>query len=362
MRPDEGVTAFTGSPAALGRAHGETFGPAIREYLADRMALATSGMWSSGVTLAPGEVLALVADTLPIHRRYAPDLYEETEALAAAAGISPAEAVLVGGFTDVVDMVRARAGGAAEDDCTAVLVPPARGGGRAWFAQTWDMHASAGRYVVLLRIEPDAGPAAVVFTTTGCLGQIGMNEHGIAVGITNLAAGRGVPGVTWPFVVRKALSQKSFEDALECVTSAPVAGGRNYLVLGPDGAGAAVESMPGRHVVERLDGAPIVRTNHCLDAANLAEQAPRPEVLQASSEERLARAVSLLADAEAVDADVLRALAVDPTICQQARPPYDMATVGAVVADPARAMLHVAPGSPASTPFRTFAVAPEGRR
>ncbi|MEZ4609969.1 MAG: hypothetical protein R2838_06930 [Caldilineaceae bacterium] len=42
----------------------------------------------------------------------------------------------------------------------------------------------------------------MTFTITGCVGMIGMNEHGVAVGINNLLGRDGRPGVHWPFVVR----------------------------------------------------------------------------------------------------------------------------------------------------------------
>ena len=58
------------------------------------------------------------------------------------------------------------------------------------------MHDSATEHVVLLRTDPTDAPAALVFTTTGALGQIGMNELGVCVGINNLTATDGTPGVT----------------------------------------------------------------------------------------------------------------------------------------------------------------------
>ena len=126
--------------------------------------------------------------------------------------------MVVGGFTDLVDVVRARIGDAPiEDDCTAVLNPANK-----VLAQTWDMHASALDYVVFLKLDPVMGPAVVVQTTAGCLGQIGMNEAGIAIGINNLTA-YGKPGVTWPFVVRKVLQQTrlrpSRRGGARCATS-----------------------------------------------------------------------------------------------------------------------------------------------
>ena len=106
--------------------------------------------------------------------------------------------------------VRAELGGVhpatvVEDDCTAFIVPDHRAGGAGFYGQTWDMHDTATEHVVLLRVAPTEGPSALVFTTVGALGQIGMNELGVCLGINNLTATDGVAGVTWPQVVRSAL-------------------------------------------------------------------------------------------------------------------------------------------------------------
>src|SRR3990172_3561531 len=192
------------------------------------------------------------------------------EALAMAAGITPAEAVVVGGFTDLVDVVRAHSGDApVEDDCTAVIDPVNK-----VLAQTWDMHASAGEYVVFLKLDPIVGPELVVQTTAGCLGQIGMNEAGIAIGINNLTA-FGKAGVTWPFVVRKVLQQTDLDRAVACVVDADLAGGHNFLLMGPDGQGVNIEAMPGSVRVQRVTHRPVVHTNDCLDPETKKEEAVR---------------------------------------------------------------------------------------
>ena len=91
-----------------------------------------------------------------------------------------------------------------------------------------------------------------------------MNEAGIGIGINNLTS-IGKPGVTWPFVVRKVLEQTDLDAAIDAVATADLAGGHNYLVIGPDGSGANIEAMPGTIEVTRVTETPFVHTNHCLD-------------------------------------------------------------------------------------------------
>jgi len=344
-----------GDAHARGAAHGAAFAAEIRRYTDERVHLAAAGTWS-GRKASRDEVLDLAARMLPAHHAYAPDLHQEMLALADAAGITPAEALIVGGFTDFVDAVRALLAPAPEeDDCTALLVPPARGG--PWFAQTWDMHDSATAHVVLLDLQPDDAPAALVFTTVGCLGQIGMNEHGLAVGINNLSAADGRVGVTWPSVVREALRQPALSAARDAVLRAHLAGGHNYLLLDAAGDGCNIEAMPTHAALTPLSESPLVHTNHCLDPACLERQAEKAPQLLDSSLRRHEAALRLLADHGVIDHAALVHLLREPAaICQVAAPPYHIETSGAVIARPDTRELWAVWGSPRAGEFERFTV------
>lgn len=352
------VLELAGSPFEVGRAHGAAHADDIRAYTEERVRLSSEGTWA-GHELTRDQVLAIAEACLPAHEAYDADLYAEMVGMAEGAGISPAEAVIVGGFTDFVDTVRAMGGHPfPEDTCTAALVPPAAGGGEAWFAQTWDMHDTATEHIVMLRTRVDGAPEALTFTTVGCLGQIGMNEHGICVGINNLTASDGQVGVTWPFVVRKALAQTTIEDALAYVTGAELAGGHNFLLLDRHGRGYDVEAMPTvTHVIELADE-PVVHTNHCVAEATQAVEGPRAPSRIASSENRYARAVDLLGK-RPIDGEALMAMTRDEeAICERAEPPYDVESCGATVMRPATGDLWAVWGLPVENEYEHFTVGP----
>jgi isopenicillin-N N-acyltransferase-like protein len=334
------VLEIYGEPADFGRIHGTECKPMIRDYLDERLGLSGDATWA-GRPAQVDTVLALAEATLPHHQAYSPSLFEEMLAMAEAAGITPAEAVVVGGFTDLVDVVRAHDGWAPiEDDCTALLDP-----GQGVLAQTWDMHASAGEYVVMLKLDPLSGPGAVVQTTAGCLGQIGMNEAGIGVGINNLTS-IGKPGVTWPFVVRTVLEQTSLDAAVDAVLDADLAGGHNYLIMGPDGIGANIEAMPGTTEVTQVAETPLVHTNHCLSPATGLEEGARPAEHVAGSQARLDRGTELVSD--------LDSFFSDPSIARRADSPHEVATCGAVVIRPGERRLDSVWGIPDDAPWETF--------
>ncbi|MCG6965136.1 MAG: C45 family peptidase [Chromatiaceae bacterium] len=354
------VLALTGTPREFGRAHGETFRDQIRRYTAERVALAGSAQWT-GHALPRAAVLALAEACIPEHTAYAPDLMDELAAIAEAADLSVAELIITNGFTDFIDLVYARGGGIgvtsrAQDDCTAFIIPEALSAdSHGLFGQTWDMHASSAPYVVLLSGRPAQGPAFLAFSLTGCVGMIGMNDAGIAIGINNLLGAQGQIGVTWPFVVRKALQQTDIEAALACITTAQLVGAHNFQLFDRHGTGINVEAMPGYCDVTRSDGTPMVHSNHCLAPQTLARCRPRAPASQASSEARLARARQLLAGG-AVTVEALMALTRDPVICVRAEPPLDMQTCGAAIMQPASGLLWAVQGLPVDNEYARFSV------
>ena len=344
------VAHLRGDPTALGSSHGRPFAAEIRDYTGDRVALS-----AQGTTFSRDELLELASRCLPAHQAYSEPLMVEMESLADAAGVSVPEALIVGGYTDFIDLVRAEAGVARVDDtCTAVIVPDERAAGAGFLAQTWDMHASATPHIVMLDIRPEAGPAALVFSTVGCLGQIGMNEAGIAVGINNLTAADGRVGVTWPFVVRKVLQQTDFDAAMACILDAPLAGGHNFLLFDADGNGASIEAMPTATHVTRLAGAPLVHTNHCIADATAAVEGPRPEVLDVSSRMRLSQATELLADGPIGVVEMMSLTRDERSICRHPAPPYSYESCGAAIMRPRTREFWACWGVPSEHEYERF--------
>ena len=348
---------LAGSPEAIGAGHGATRAAGIGEYTADRIGIVCAGAWSGG-PMAPAQVHDLADSMLPAHESYSPDLFWEMAAMAGAAGITLGEAVIVGGFTDFVDTVRGQLGGAPyEDNCTAVIVPAAAADGGGMLGQTWDMHDTATAHVIMLDIRPERGPAAMVFTTEGCLGQIGMNEAGIAVGINNLTAAAGTKGVTWPFVVRKVLQQTSLEAAVECVLGADLAGAHNYLIIDRFGRGVNIEAMPQAVHVTEVESAPFVHTNHVLGEPTTAFEAPRPSALMESSHRRLARGRELVAAGVRSPEDLMDLTRDPEAVCQVSHEPYHVESCGGAVMRPATGEFWAVWGRPDQHEYEHFGFA-----
>ncbi|KEZ75750.1 C45 family autoproteolytic acyltransferase/hydolase [Salinisphaera hydrothermalis] len=357
------VLDAAGQPVDIGRLHGATYAEQIGRFAAERVERAGQALWV-GADRSRADVIALAEDCLAAHEAYSPRLTAELRAMADAAELSPAEMLIVSGFTDFVDTACAAFSGSGAapgdvDNCTAMIVPAARSAtGTPLFAQTWDMHETATEHVFVLRGVPDDGPAFTTFTSRGCLGMIGMNEAGITIGINNLTGNDGRIGVTWNFVVREVLAQTDFAAAEARLAEADLAGAHNYLLVGPDGQGMNVEAMSTQRATTRLDNDVIVHTNHCLAKETRAVERPRLPEAQAHSEKRLARAEAMLACDEAIDVERLATVTRDTqAICYPPTPITKMTTCGAVIADPAARRLWALRGLPSEQSYVAFDVA-----
>ncbi len=358
------VVEISGSAYEMGWQHGKRFHDEIHMFTEERVRLCQDPNWT-GHSLSRDAVMSLAEACVAEHQRYAPDLMEELAGMAEATGLSLAELVINNGFTDFIDVLYNLGGSAvpadapplASDNCTAFLVPNNRSATReGFFGQTWDMHASATPYVILLRGTPDVGPDFLVFTITGCVGMIGMNSAGIAVGINNLMATDGQIGVTWPFVVRKVLQQDNLDAALACVTDATLAGAHNYLLMDRTGAGYEVEAMSTSQFVHELGDETISHTNHCLIQQNLDVARERLPESRNSSEKRLKRARELLSQDQIALDDLISLTRDEVAICTRPQAPMHVESCGAAIMRPATGDFWSVWGIPADNEYEHFTI------
>jgi isopenicillin-N N-acyltransferase like protein len=355
------LLTLSGSPYDMGYQHGLTYAEAIHHFAEERVKLSGDEAWS-GRNLPRADVLALAEKCLDEHRHYSPTLVGELQGMADATKLSMAELLVVNGFTDFIDTVYNVGGAlpktyahAAADNCTVFTVPDQKAkGGKGYYGQTWDMHDTATPHVILLHGKPNDTPEFFVFTTVGCVGMIGMNTEGIAVGINNLTGADGQIGVTWPFVVRKILEQNNMDDALECITKAKLSGAHNYMLFDKHGRGYNIEAMATTMHVTELKDEPLVHTNHCTTLHTRMVERKRDPVAQASSEARLTRGQKLLAKND-ITVEDLQALTRDPeAICVTAKPPRFVETCGAAIMRPATLDFWMCWGLPSENEYEHF--------
>lgn len=339
------IVTATGSPRELGRAQGEAFRERIHAYAAQRIDAFEAYAAERGRTRAREEFLEAGARCLAVHAAWHPAGAEEHSGIAEGAGIDPALLYATTNMTDVRDVLLLPAPAATDEGCTAMLVPPSlSASGELLAGQTWDLNPGDLDFVVGVHRLPANGPETWSVTCAGALSLTGMNEHGIAVGTTNVKTRRSRPGVGYLGILHRALDTRSLEEAFTSVRGAPRAAAHTYWVAGATGA-REFESDP-EDVVERsLGTAPLARTNHCLAPVFAAREG---EPKTSSSARRLSRAEAVLGSG-GIDVARMRALFADrsdgvDSISRHAEDGQGTSTNACLVAIPARRELWACRG------------------
>ncbi len=270
------------SPREWGRIHGESYRGEIKALSEIRTYLCTK----VGGFKTREQVMTAARAHLPVLERYHAGLHAELLGIAEGADVSAEDIVVANHYTDLRDLdpdpatwqpaptrddpdaVPARQGAVVDplgsgDGCSVLYAQSPAG---RIVAQTWDMHATAIPYVMVLRVPAsDDGPAATLLTVTGCLGMTGMNDARVGIAINNLFSTDATLGVVWPAVVRRALHQPTATAARDVIAGSPIGSGHHYFVADRTDA-FAIESSGTRRKQVFGGGASYCHTNHALDA------------------------------------------------------------------------------------------------
>lgn len=323
------------TPAEWGRHHGKTFAHEIRTLAELRTRLCVD----IGAFEDADAVRAVATPHLEVLERFAPELHAELMGIAEGAGVSPEAVVILNHYTDLRDLVPGHLEEAAwgEEGCSALWADTPAG---PVLAQTWDMHASAMPFVMMLEVPArDGRPAARLLSLTGCLGMCGMNDAGVGITINNLRSSDATVGAVWSALVRRVLWEGTAEAAQKVVMDSPIGSGHHYLVAGPDGATGIETSGRRKKRTWTSDGArTYVHTNHCLDDDIAACSSVAPT---STTHDRYDRLAALVRDDPPADVhDVWRHLGDTEgwprSVCSyMVTPdtPHAMATCGAVAMD-----------------------------
>jgi isopenicillin-N N-acyltransferase-like protein len=233
------LLALRGSAHEIGATHGRLAADRVRRVV---------GLYPYVVGLDATGVARHGARIRRITRDFAPSIADEVDAIADASGVDPLGLWMVQGRSELMS--------AWTDGCTGVRAPGVLG-------QTWDWVDLFEPLTVVLDVIPDDGPRYVTLTEAGMPAKLGCNDAGLAVGLQFVTAPGPHDGVPIHVVLRRLLSCRSIDEALDVVASAGTGRAGRVLVAALDGA-AAIEFL-GRDVhVERFraDAAATAHCNH----------------------------------------------------------------------------------------------------
>ena len=252
------------SPRAWGQIHGETFREEIKAIAKIRAELC--------IEVGGFPTMASLFDAadahIPVLQSCDQALFDEFLGIAEGAGVAPAEIVIVNHYTDLRDLgPNIKEDAEPEDDCSALTLRPE---GKAFLAQTWDMHGSAKPYVFMLGVpehEVDGRlvPGAWLLSITGCLGMAGLNAHGLGVTINNLKSTDAVVGLLWPALIRMVLREDAAKKGASVIENTPIGSGHHYLMVDANEGIAMETSGRLKETVFSGSGPVYHHTNHCLD-------------------------------------------------------------------------------------------------
>lgn len=333
-----------GSARQMGEQFGEACRVPIAELLERRLSNAVEqARVYGGREVERSQLLDLARRCLDVARLETPVAFRELEGIARGAAQSTEAMWAMNQLTDLRDLA---AFGAGDEGCTAVLVPPS-GSTVGWcWAQTWDLATDNMPFVRRVVRANAEGPSTRSVTLTGCLSLMGVNEHGLSVGTTNLRATDNRIGVGYLDLIHEALHRADSSAALDVLRGSTRAAAHYYLVCDAS-SGFGLECTARMEVEVRPD-APFVHTNHMLfDATRMVEVAGTP---MKSSRARLAR-MQALSSSKKASPSLMQAWLADREQGEDAIERRDFAgisTNAAVVFAPAQGQAWAVHGPPSS--------------
>jgi isopenicillin-N N-acyltransferase like protein len=239
------------------------------------------------------------------------DLIDEIEGIAAGSGFHANEILALNCRTEILppmflgmevvgdDAARKRNAALGLFDigeCTSFSVSGTRCADHATrVAQNWDWIGYQRQNVVILRVKNRGGsvgnwPDYLTLTEAGILAKIGVNSHGLAIGLNILRANNDRTTIGMPAHIfqRLALDYDCIESLAEFAKCLKFSGSSNAILGDISGRVASLEYSPNGVAIIAADQGVVAHTNHFCDPTLAKHQAPLAQML--TTEPRLDRA------------------------------------------------------------------------
>jgi hypothetical protein len=363
-----------GDGRARGRAHGEALRPLIHEHM---------NRWLAAIELDLGVdprsyVRTFLADTdfIPAVEKWTPDLLEEVRGIAEAANLD-FDIIFARQLSDEEPWYRRefKFSKPSHAGCTSIGTWSApEHGAPTIVAQNMDMPDYCEGVQVLLHIkDPTTNLEVLEFSLAGKINLAGVNSAGLAMACNGLSQlDYSKTGLPEDFLVRGFLTHQDLKSGLAFLNAIEHASGQNYTIAEPGSAALNIECSS-RSITQFTPNKPencVYHTNHPLTnpdqgifrAQSIGLAPPDLERLYyGTSHSRLAdldRRFGKLAIPPSIDEIKAFLSSHDGPICRHGDDMTnrrDNFTIGCLIMELGpEVFMHVAPGPPCKTAFRTF--------
>ncbi|WP_043531479.1 C45 family autoproteolytic acyltransferase/hydolase [Litchfieldella xinjiangensis] len=272
------VTRLSGSRSAIGRAHGQRHAAQIIDSLE-----VYARLFRDFAGLDWRQAQHEARRFLPAIERGFPAILDEIEGIAQGAGIA-FDDVLALNCRSEISLTRASGG------CSAFTLHRQ---GQQWLAQNWDWRPDQQANVVVLDIEADDKARLASVGEAGMVGKIGLNAHGIGVGLNAIRSQTCGDGLPIHVALRKMLECTDFESARRVAHDDRVASPAHILLASAGGKAVGLEVHPGPPGELTPRRGLVTHTNHLYSegATETVRDYPKPD-----SAVRLRRLDALLSE------------------------------------------------------------------
>ncbi|MEA4919486.1 MAG: C45 family peptidase [Clostridiaceae bacterium] len=309
-------------------------------------------VFSKGYGKTWDDIKAFAMGYLPLLEKELPEEVEEVKGIAAGAGISLADVMVLNCRYEITKFPKPK-------ECTtAAVMPEAAKEGKTFLFKNWDYRVGIMDNVVVLHITQPDGSRIIGIGEAGQLLRDGMNTSGVAIVSNNLQSAEDSEGIAVPtcFMRRHVLKSKSFEDACDYIRAFSRRVSCNTMVASADGRAIDFEVYP--------SGADeIVPYKGVLTHANHFVVQPKLQILDTSPRDQRLRELLMKKHSE-INVPYIKLCMADhenypKAICRHpADPSLELSkrsiTVACEIYDFMAGEAHICSGPPCTGEFRTY--------
>jgi isopenicillin-N N-acyltransferase-like protein len=288
--------------------------------------------------------------------RTAPEILEELRGMADGSGVSFAELFVMNATAEVNQEA-----GRFEECTVAGITQAGTADGSVLLVHNEDATAGWADLTYVILAEPDGAPAFAAFAYAGLLLHQGVNAAGLASVGNALYARDAHPGIPKLLLYRRAIAQRTIEEAIRAVTDPNRAFGNNHLFANREGDIYDIEVAGCHWALHHAGNRFLVHANHFVDPSLTVLDRDEDLLNSRLRQKRIERLID--AAWGTITVESLKAIMSDHanyprSVCKHHAPESDLTygTIGSVVIDVTKRMLWACAGNPCRAEWREVRV------